>query len=64
VNGQIFGRRGFAFTLFAHPRPIASMFKPGGWTAGEIAEQFDAVFAEHLQTPGIPQLRRDDKDKK
>lgn len=58
VSGQIFGRRGFAFTLFAHPRPIAAMFKPGGWTAGEIAQQFDTVFGEHLQTPGIPQLRR------
>lgn len=61
VSGQIFGRRGFSFTLFAHPRPIAAMFKPGGWTAQEIAEQFDAVFSEHLQTPGIPQLRRDEK---
>jgi hypothetical protein len=27
----------------------------------EIAEQFDTVFAEHLQVPGIAQLRRDDK---
>jgi NAD(P)-dependent dehydrogenase (short-subunit alcohol dehydrogenase family) len=61
VNGQIFGRRGFAFTLFAHPRPVAAMFKAGGWTASEIAEQFDAAFADHLQTPGIPQLRREQK---
>jgi NAD(P)-dependent dehydrogenase (short-subunit alcohol dehydrogenase family) len=61
VNGQIFGRRGYAFTLFSHPRPIAALFKPGGWTALEIAEQFDTVFAEHLQVPGIAQLRRDDK---
>jgi NAD(P)-dependent dehydrogenase (short-subunit alcohol dehydrogenase family) len=61
VSGQIFGRRGYAFTLFCHPRPIASMFKPGGWTAAEIAEQFDAVFADHLQVPGIPLLRRDDR---
>jgi NAD(P)-dependent dehydrogenase (short-subunit alcohol dehydrogenase family) len=66
VNGQIFGRRGFSYTLFCHPRPIASMYKPGGWSAGEIADNFDGVFGEHLQVPGIAQLRRDEKkeDKK
>jgi len=61
VNGQIFGRRGYAFTIFSHPRPIAAMSRPGGWTAGEIAEHFDAALGEHLQVPGIPMLRRDDK---
>lgn len=61
VNGQIFGRRGFGYTLFQQPRPIAMLYKPGGLTAGEIAANFDAVFLEHLQPIGIPQMRRDEK---
>jgi NAD(P)-dependent dehydrogenase (short-subunit alcohol dehydrogenase family) len=59
VNGQVFGRRGFAFTIFQTPRPIASMYKHGGFTATEIAEQFDASLGEHLQQIGIPQTRRE-----
>ena len=54
VNGQVFGRRGYAFTLFQTPKPLAAMFKEGGWTAGEIAKNFDAAFGEHLSVPGIP----------
>ena len=54
VNGQVFGRRGYAFTLFQTPKPIASMFKEGGLSAGEIAKNFDAAFSEHLNVPGIP----------
>src|SRR5207249_3837176 len=44
VNGQIFGRRGYAYTLFQTPKPIAALYKEGGWTAGEIAKNFDAAF--------------------
>ena len=58
VNGQVFGRRGYAFTLFQTPRPIAAMYKEGGWTAAEIAANFDAAFGEHLQQIGIPQTKR------
>ena len=54
VNGQIFGRRGYAFTLFQTPKPIAALFKEGGLSAGDIAKNFDAAFAEHLSVPGIP----------
>jgi NAD(P)-dependent dehydrogenase (short-subunit alcohol dehydrogenase family) len=66
VNGQIFGRRGYGFTLFQQLRPLAMMYKPGGLTPSEIAANFDGVFLEHLQPIGIPQLRKDDKkeDKK
>ncbi len=53
VNGQVFGRRGFAYTIFQKPKPTAQMFKPGGWTAGEIAEHFDSVLAEHMMPPGL-----------
>jgi len=63
VNGQIFGRKGFGFTLFQLPRPIAMLYKPGGLTAAEIAENFDAVFGEHLQPIGIPQTRRAEEQK-
>ena len=54
VNGQIFGRRGYAYTLFQTPKPVAALYKGGGWTAGEIAKNFDAAFREHLSVPGIP----------
>ncbi|TMA50199.1 MAG: SDR family NAD(P)-dependent oxidoreductase [Deltaproteobacteria bacterium] len=54
VNGQVFGRRGYAFTLFQTPKPIAALFKEGGLTAVDIAKNFDAAFAEHLSVPGIP----------
>ena len=63
VNGQIFGRRGFGFTIFQQPRPIAMMYKPGGLTASEIAANFDGVFLEHLQPIGIPQMRREEPKK-
>jgi NAD(P)-dependent dehydrogenase (short-subunit alcohol dehydrogenase family) len=58
VNGQIFGRRGFGYTLFQQLRPVAMMYKPGGLTADEVAANFDGVFREHLQPIGIPGLRR------
>jgi NAD(P)-dependent dehydrogenase (short-subunit alcohol dehydrogenase family) len=57
VNGQIFGRRGFGYTIFQQPRPIAMMYKPGGLTASEIAANFNGVFLEHLQPIGIPEIR-------
>jgi NAD(P)-dependent dehydrogenase (short-subunit alcohol dehydrogenase family) len=44
VNGQIFGRRGFGYTLFQQLRPVAMMYKPGGLTADEVAANFDGVF--------------------
>jgi len=54
VNGQIFGRRGFAYTLFQTPKPIAAIYKEGGMSAAEIAKNFDSVFEEYLNVPGIP----------
>ena len=57
VNGQIFGRRGFGYTLFQQPRPVAMMYKHGGLTASEIAANFNGVFLEHLQPIGIPEVR-------
>jgi NAD(P)-dependent dehydrogenase (short-subunit alcohol dehydrogenase family) len=54
VNGQVFGRRGFAYTLFQTPKPLAALYKEGGPTASDIARNFDAAFADHLNVPGIP----------
>jgi len=55
VNGQVFGRRGYAYTLFQTPKPLAALYKEGGMTAEDVARNFDAAFAEHLSVPGIPQ---------
>jgi NAD(P)-dependent dehydrogenase (short-subunit alcohol dehydrogenase family) len=54
INGQIFGRRGYAYTLFQTPKPIAALYKEGGMSASDIAKNFDAAFREHLSVPGIP----------
>src|SRR5207245_10356102 len=54
VNGQIFGRRRYAYTIFQTPKPIAALYMEGGFTAAEIAKSFDAAFREHLSVPGIP----------
>jgi 3-oxoacyl-[acyl-carrier protein] reductase len=64
VNGQIFGRRGFGYTIFQQPRPVAMMYKPGGLTASEIAANFNGVFLEHLQPIGIPEMRMKAQQKK
>ena len=53
VNGQILGRTDWAFTVFQHPKQIAWMHKEGGWTAEEIAANFDAMLGQHLQTVGM-----------
>jgi len=58
VTGQVFGRRGYGYTIFQQPRPIALVFKDGPMTAADIAANFDTVFGEHLQPVGIPSLRR------
>jgi NAD(P)-dependent dehydrogenase (short-subunit alcohol dehydrogenase family) len=54
INGQVFGRRGWAYTLFQTPKPIAALYKEGGMSASDIARNFDAAFREHLSVPGIP----------
>jgi len=68
VNGQVFGRRGYAYTIFQKHKPAASMFKPGGWTASEVAKNFDAVLAEYMMPAGmdikINKPEKKDEDKK
>lgn len=53
VNGQILGRTDYAYTIFQHPKPVASMWREGGWDAGTVAEKFDGVLGQHLQHVGM-----------
>jgi 3-oxoacyl-[acyl-carrier protein] reductase len=53
VNGQILGRTDFAYTVFQHPKQIAFMWRDGGWTPELVAEHFDQVLGQHLQTVGM-----------
>jgi NAD(P)-dependent dehydrogenase (short-subunit alcohol dehydrogenase family) len=53
VSGQIFGRQGFGFTIYQTPRPIATMWKRGGWTPEEVANNFDFVLGKNTQPVGL-----------
>jgi NAD(P)-dependent dehydrogenase (short-subunit alcohol dehydrogenase family) len=53
VNGQVLGRTDFAYTLFQHPKQVAFMWRDGGWTPELVAEHFDQVLGQHLQTVGM-----------
>ncbi len=53
VNGQLFGRTDFSYTLFQHPKQIAWMHRDGGWDTESVAEQFDTMLGQHLQTVGM-----------
>jgi NAD(P)-dependent dehydrogenase (short-subunit alcohol dehydrogenase family) len=53
VNGQLFGRTDYAFTLFQHPKQIAWMHRDGGWDPGTLADDFDTMLGQHLQQVGM-----------
>jgi NAD(P)-dependent dehydrogenase (short-subunit alcohol dehydrogenase family) len=53
VNGQILGRTEYAYSLFQHPKQIAWMWRDGGWTAEELAAEFDKFLGQHLQPVGM-----------
>jgi len=53
VNGQIFGRTDFSYTLFQHPKQIAWMHRDGGWDTESVAAEFDGMLGQHLQTVGM-----------
>lgn len=53
VNGQIFGRTDFSYTIFQHPKQIAWMHRDGGWDVAGVAEQFDTMLGQHLQPVGM-----------
>jgi NAD(P)-dependent dehydrogenase (short-subunit alcohol dehydrogenase family) len=53
VNGQVFGRTDYSFTIFQHPKQIAWMHREGGWDVEGVAEQFDTMLGQHLQQVGM-----------
>ncbi|HEY2427916.1 MAG TPA: SDR family NAD(P)-dependent oxidoreductase [Acidimicrobiales bacterium] len=53
VNGQVFGRTDYSFTLFQHPKQIAWMHRDGGWDAATLADEFDTMLGQHLQPVGM-----------
>jgi NAD(P)-dependent dehydrogenase (short-subunit alcohol dehydrogenase family) len=53
VNGQILGRTEYAYSIFQHPKQIAWMWRDGGWTAAEVAQDFDKNLGQHLQQVGM-----------
>src|SRR4051795_10162215 len=53
VNGQVLGRTEYAYTLFQQPKQIAWMWRDGGWTAAEVAHDFDKTLGQHLQQVGM-----------
>jgi NAD(P)-dependent dehydrogenase (short-subunit alcohol dehydrogenase family) len=62
INGQVVGRRGYTYTIFQQYKIIAGMNKPGGWTAEEIAKNFDTVLGLYMTTPGMDiTIRKPDK---
>ncbi len=54
VNGQVFGRTGYGYTIFQTPRQVATMWQEGGWTPTQVAEHFHDVLGQHLQPVGMP----------
>jgi NAD(P)-dependent dehydrogenase (short-subunit alcohol dehydrogenase family) len=53
VNGQILGRTDYAYTLFQHPKQIAYMWRDGGFTPEQVADEFDKILGQHLQDVGM-----------
>ncbi len=64
VNGQILGRSDYAFTIFQHPKQIAWMWRDGGWTPEQVADNFDGVLGQHLQHVGMVMPSGMEYDKK
>ncbi len=53
VNGQILGRTEYSYSIFQHPKQIAWMWRDGGWTAEQLAAEFDKNLGQHLQPVGM-----------
>ena len=53
VNGQILGRTEYAYTIFQQPKQVAWMWRDGGWSPGEVAQDFDKTLGQHLQQVGM-----------
>jgi NAD(P)-dependent dehydrogenase (short-subunit alcohol dehydrogenase family) len=53
VNGQILGRTEYSYSIFQHPKQISWMWRDGGWTPAEVAQDFDKNLGQHLQQVGM-----------
>ncbi len=53
VNGQILGRTEYSYSIFQHPKQIAWMWRDGGWTVEQLAEEFDKGLGGHMQPVGM-----------
>ena len=53
VNGQVFGRRGYTYTIFQQYKIWAGMYSASGWTASDVAKNFDSVLANYMTPPGM-----------
>lgn len=53
VTGQAIGIGGDKLTLYAHPSELAYEYHDGGWSADEIAAQWDAQFKALAQRSGM-----------
>ncbi|HEX9712912.1 MAG TPA: SDR family NAD(P)-dependent oxidoreductase [Actinomycetota bacterium] len=63
VNGQVLGRRGYTFTIFQQYGIRSGMFQPGGWTAEQIAANFDTILGQYMTPPGMDiKIRKPEKD--
>lgn len=49
VTGQVFAVRGAEIVLFSLPRPLATIYQPGGWDGASLAEGLGTL--ESLFTP-------------
>lgn len=43
VTGQVFAVRGSEIVLFSLPRPLATIYQPGGWDAASVADRLEGL---------------------
>jgi NAD(P)-dependent dehydrogenase (short-subunit alcohol dehydrogenase family) len=53
VNGQVFGRRGYTYTIFQQYKIVAGMYHAGGWKPADVAKHFDTILAGYMTSPGM-----------
>ncbi|MEX2554437.1 MAG: SDR family NAD(P)-dependent oxidoreductase, partial [Actinomycetota bacterium] len=65
INGQVFGRRGYTYTIFQQYKIWAGMYAEGGWTAEKVAKNFDSVLANYMTKPGMDiTIKKPEKEEK
>ncbi|GAA4418284.1 SDR family oxidoreductase [Georgenia halophila] len=54
VSGQAVGIGGDRVALWSHPEEVVTAFRDGGWSAEDLAADFDSIFGRSLQKVGQP----------